>query len=86
MSARIEDCALVGDSETAALLAMLGNFPQAFSHVGLIDSALDLSRPAVPHQPSPAGQRARTGPSSDRDGRCTVGRGAHCAAGFTSFR
>jgi GH15 family glucan-1,4-alpha-glucosidase len=34
----------------------LGNFPQAFSHVGLVDTALNLSR-AVPHG-RPAAQRA----------------------------
>ena len=48
---------------------MLGNFPQAFSHVGLIDSAFSLSRTAAPYQPAPAEQRARTGQSSDRDPR-----------------
>jgi hypothetical protein len=29
---------------------MLGNFPQAFSHVGLINSALNLHRTAGPAQ------------------------------------
>ncbi len=46
---------------------MLGNFPQAFSHVGLVDSAFSLSRTAAPYQPAPAEQRARTGQSSDRE-------------------
>ena len=44
---------------------MLGNFPQAFSHVGLIDSALNLSRYARPERPAPAEQRARAGQSDD---------------------
>jgi GH15 family glucan-1,4-alpha-glucosidase len=26
----------------------LGNFPQAFSHIGLVNSALNLSRPIAP--------------------------------------
>jgi GH15 family glucan-1,4-alpha-glucosidase len=32
---------------------LLGNFPQAFSHVGLINTAFNLT----PRQPNPAGQR-----------------------------
>ena len=43
---------------------MLGNFPQAFSHIGLIDSAMNLSRVAAPEQPAPAEQRARSGQAS----------------------
>jgi GH15 family glucan-1,4-alpha-glucosidase len=35
---------------------MLGNFPQAYSHVGLINCALGLSR-----QTGPAEERASTG-------------------------
>jgi hypothetical protein len=35
---------------------MLGNFPQAYSHVGLINCALNLSRQACP-----AEGRAETG-------------------------
>ena len=36
---------------------LVGNFPQAFSHVGLVNSALNLSR-AVPSARKPAAQRA----------------------------
>jgi GH15 family glucan-1,4-alpha-glucosidase len=35
---------------------MLGNFPQAFSHVALVNTALNLSRTT-----GPAGQRSATG-------------------------
>lgn len=42
---------------------LLGNFPQAFSHVGLVNTAFNLSRifrqPAV----APAGERANSGHS-----------------------
>jgi GH15 family glucan-1,4-alpha-glucosidase len=58
MALPIEDYALIGDCKTAALVGrdgsdpltgrMLGNFPQAFSHVGLISSALSLSREMGP--------------------------------------
>jgi hypothetical protein len=34
---------------------MLGNFPQAFSHVGIINTALNLHR-----TPAPAQERAHT--------------------------
>jgi hypothetical protein len=46
---------------------MLGNFPQAYSHVGLINCALNLSR-----QKGPAEERAESsgpiGGASDADG------------------
>jgi GH15 family glucan-1,4-alpha-glucosidase len=35
---------------------MLGNFPQAFSHVGLINTAFNLT----PHVPAPATERQQT--------------------------
>jgi hypothetical protein len=41
MALRIEDYAAIGDTQSAALV---GNFPQAFSHVPLIDTARTLSR------------------------------------------
>ena len=39
---------------------LVGNFPQAFSHIGLIDTALNLSR-AVTHHRKPAEQRRKAG-------------------------
>ena len=44
----------------------LGNFPQAFSHVGLINTALNLSRQLKPAEqraarPEPAGTVAESG-------------------------
>jgi GH15 family glucan-1,4-alpha-glucosidase len=35
---------------------LLGNFPQAFSHVGLINTAFNLN----PRQPNPADERERS--------------------------
>jgi GH15 family glucan-1,4-alpha-glucosidase len=63
------DVGLLAEEYDPRARRMLGNFPQAFSHVGLIDSALNLSRIAAPQQPAPAEQRARTGQASDRNGR-----------------
>lgn len=40
MPGRIEDYAMVGDLQTAALV---GNFPQAFTHLALVNCALALS-------------------------------------------
>jgi GH15 family glucan-1,4-alpha-glucosidase len=62
------DVGLLAEEYDPRARRMLGNFPQAFSHVGLIDSALNLSRSAAPQQPAPAEQRARTGQSSDQNG------------------
>ena len=39
---------------------LVGNFPQAFSHIGLIDTALNLSR-AVSDERKPAEQRSEEG-------------------------
>jgi GH15 family glucan-1,4-alpha-glucosidase len=38
----------------------VGNFPQAFSHIGLVDTALNLARGTAPEQ-KPAEQRAADG-------------------------
>jgi GH15 family glucan-1,4-alpha-glucosidase len=59
------DVGLLAEEYDPRARRMLGNFPQAFSHVGLIDSALNLSRSTAPQQQAPAEQRARTGQSSD---------------------
>ena len=57
------DVGLLAEEYDPRARRMLGNFPQAFSHIGLIDSALNLSRIAAPEQQAPAEQRARTGQS-----------------------
>ena len=50
---RCNDVGLLSEEFDPITGRMLGNFPQAFSHVGLINSALNLSR-----QTGPAGERA----------------------------
>jgi GH15 family glucan-1,4-alpha-glucosidase len=50
--ARCNDVGLLAEEVDPLTGRMLGNFPQAYSHVGLINSALNLSR--------------RTGPAEER--------------------
>jgi GH15 family glucan-1,4-alpha-glucosidase len=50
------DVGLLSEEYDPAARRLIGNFPQAFSHVGLINAALSLT----PRQPSPALDRART--------------------------
>jgi GH15 family glucan-1,4-alpha-glucosidase len=50
---RCNDVGLLAEELEPLSGRMLGNFPQAYSHVGLINSALNLSR-----QIGPAEQRA----------------------------
>ena len=54
--ARCNDVGLLAEEFDPASGRMLGNFPQAYSHVGLINCALGLSR-----QSGPAEERASTG-------------------------
>jgi GH15 family glucan-1,4-alpha-glucosidase len=53
---RCNDVGLLAEEFDPASGRMLGNFPQAYSHVGLINCALGLSR-----QTGPAEERASTG-------------------------
>jgi GH15 family glucan-1,4-alpha-glucosidase len=53
--ARCNDVGLLAEEVDPLSGRMLGNFPQAYSHVGLINSALNLSR-----QTGPAGKRAES--------------------------
>jgi GH15 family glucan-1,4-alpha-glucosidase len=46
--ARCNDVGLLAEELDPLTGRMLGNFPQAFSHVGLINSALSLSRETGP--------------------------------------
>jgi GH15 family glucan-1,4-alpha-glucosidase len=46
--ARCNDVGLLAEEIDPATGRMLGNFPQAYSHVGLINAALSLSREAGP--------------------------------------
>ena len=50
------DVGLLSEEYDTESKRLVGNFPQAFSHIGLINTALNLSKP---HE-SPAGQRAST--------------------------
>jgi GH15 family glucan-1,4-alpha-glucosidase len=50
---RCNDVGLLAEEFDPLSARMLGNFPQAYSHVGLINSALGLSR-----QSGPAEERA----------------------------
>jgi pentatricopeptide repeat protein len=52
--ARRNDVGLLAEEFDPLTGRMLGNFPQAYSHVGLINCALNLSR-----QEGPAEERAR---------------------------
>src|SRR5262245_3622898 len=45
---RCNDVGLLAEEFDPVLSRMLGNFPQAFSHVGLINCALNLTRPGGP--------------------------------------
>ncbi len=51
---RCNDVGLLAEEVDPLTGRMLGNFPQAYSHVGLINSALNLSR-----QEGPAEERAQ---------------------------
>jgi GH15 family glucan-1,4-alpha-glucosidase len=50
------DVGLLAEEYDSRRGRLVGNFPQAFSHVGLINTALSLT----PQQPSPAEERAHT--------------------------
>ena len=53
------DLGLLAEEYDPVARRQLGNFPQAFSHVGLINTALNLT----PEQPTPAEERGRNGAS-----------------------
>jgi GH15 family glucan-1,4-alpha-glucosidase len=55
LRSRCNDVGLLAEEFDPATGRMLGNFPQAFSHVGLINTALNLSR-----QTGPAEERAES--------------------------
>jgi len=61
--ARCNDVGLLAEELEPTTGRMLGNFPQAFSHVGLINSALNLSRQQGPAEERAESQIARAAPS-----------------------
>jgi GH15 family glucan-1,4-alpha-glucosidase len=54
------DVGLLAEQYDPAAGEMLGNFPQAFSHVGLINTAVNLSRSM-----GPAAERAAVAPTAE---------------------
>jgi GH15 family glucan-1,4-alpha-glucosidase len=54
------DVGLLSEEYDTERRRLVGNFPQAFSHVGLVATAMNLGR-AENHTPKPAVQRARDG-------------------------
>lgn len=55
--ARRNDVGLLAEEYDPVLGRMLGNFPQAYSHVGLINCALNLSRQTGPADHAPMDNR-----------------------------
>ena len=51
------DVGLLAEGYDAARHQLAGNFPQAFSHIGLINSAMNLSRGIAPAQERASGRR-----------------------------
>jgi GH15 family glucan-1,4-alpha-glucosidase len=48
---------LLAEGYDAQRRQLAGNFPQAFSHIGLINSAMNLSRGVAPAQERASGRR-----------------------------
>jgi GH15 family glucan-1,4-alpha-glucosidase len=57
------DLGLLAEEYDPATGRLLGNFPQAFSHVGLVNAAYNLSRPAGPAERGKPQISARIGNS-----------------------
>jgi GH15 family glucan-1,4-alpha-glucosidase len=53
------DVGLLAEEYDPRLARQVGNFPQAFSHVALVDSALNLGYATTQQAPKPAEQRRR---------------------------
>jgi GH15 family glucan-1,4-alpha-glucosidase len=58
------DVGLLSEEYDQGAQRLVGNFPQAFTHVALVNSALNLSRAA-----KPAEQRAQTGTENGPEGQ-----------------
>ena len=59
------DVGLLAEEYDPVAKRQLGNFPQAFSHVGVIDTALNLREGAVARGQAPAEQRSSVGLAAD---------------------
>jgi GH15 family glucan-1,4-alpha-glucosidase len=58
------DVGLLAEEYDPAARRQLGNFPQAFSHLGLVGTALNLARGAKPIEQRPAATGSRAGTRS----------------------
>ena len=50
LAALVNDVGLLAEQYDPALRRMTGNFPQAFSHIGLLDTAFNLTRARKPSE------------------------------------
>ena len=53
------DVGLLAEEYDPVLKRQAGNFPQAFSHIALVDTAFNLAQAAAPATPKPVEQRSR---------------------------
>jgi GH15 family glucan-1,4-alpha-glucosidase len=64
---RCNDVGLLAEEYDPFACRMLGNFPQAYSHVGLICCALNLAREACPAEERAEPQRPPTRPTAQAE-------------------
>jgi len=69
------DVGLIADEYDPVLKRQLGNFPQAFTHVSLVNSAYNLSQARGPAHRRAAGARRRSARSAERQLTATTRRG-----------
>jgi GH15 family glucan-1,4-alpha-glucosidase len=72
-AAFVTDLGLLAEEVIPGRNELLGNFPQAFSHIGLVNAAWAISEAENPHTPDP-GPLSPTAPGSDRSSADSEGR------------
>jgi hypothetical protein len=72
LRAAINDVGLLAGEVDVASGEMIGNFPQAFSHIGLINAAWAIGRAGRRGSRACRNMRGRAGDESRRDGRFAV--------------